>query len=176
MKLNYVLTLADWKAAIRLHMRQKLSRRIHLFIYQFIFPALAVLFLVVTLVGYLNGQDNLVSDLIMPDTALAGIAILLPIVRSYRIRKSFKEMFSFSQSGPGYSLDIDDERILSVRPGVGEATYLWSGIRALAQDKRIILIYISEILFLGIPTSTLSPEQRTELNELVARHGVKRKP
>ena len=176
MKLNYALTLADWKAAIQLHSRQKTGRRIQFFINDFVIPTIAVLALGYLIYANSNGQTDVVDGLAMPVTALVGIAVLLPIVRNYRIRKGFRGMFPPSKGGPGYSLDIDDECIHSTRPGIGEAKYYWEGICAIARNKKIILLYISEILFLGIPIRVLSPEQRVELESLIAQHVPKRKP
>jgi hypothetical protein len=170
MKLTYTLTLADWKAAIRLHSRQKIGRRIHFFIYDIVIPAIALLVLIGTITAYAYGLSDLVEGLIIPTSTLTVLAIILPIWRNFMIRKSYKGMFPTSEIGPGYSLDIEDERILSTRPGSGEAKYYWTGICALTQNEKIKLLYLSEILFIGIPTYKLSPEQRTELNDLIARN------
>jgi hypothetical protein len=174
MKLDYAVTLADWKAAIRLHMRQKLGRRIHLAIFNFVIPVLAVLGLGYIVFANSTGQSGVVDELVMPVTVLVLISILIPIMRNFAIRKSFKGMFPPSETGPGYSLDIDNERILSVRPGSGEAKYFWTGICGVAQDNKITLLYISDILFLGIPTRVLSPADRTELYDLIARNVVRK--
>lgn len=174
MKLDYSLTLADWKAAIRLHSHQRLGRRIHFFIYDFVIPAIAILASIGTIVAYAYGRSDLVDGIVIPVSALVVLAIFLPILRNLMIRKSFKGMFPPSKIGPGYSLDIDNERILSVRPGSGEAKYFWAGICGVAQNSKITLLYISDILFLGIPTRVLSPAERTELYDLIA-HNVVRK-
>ena len=174
MKLTYTFTFADWKAALRLHSRQTIGRRIHRFVYDFVIPALAVLGLGCMVFANSNGQKEIVDDLVTPVIALVGLAIILPFLRNYMMRRGFKGMFPPSETGPGYSLDIDNERIVSTRPGIGEATYYWTGISAVAQNNKIMLLYLSEILFLGIPAHTLSPDQRAELNDLVARHVVKR--
>lgn len=176
MKLDYSLTLTDWKAAIRLHSHQKLGRHIHFFIYDFVIPAIAIFALIGTIVAYAYGLSDLVDGLIIPVSALVALAILLPILRNLMIRKSFKGMFPPSKIGPGYSLNIDDERILSTRPEIGEAKYYWNSICAFAQNDKIILLYISEILFIGIPAHILTLDQRTELNALIARHVVKKNP
>lgn len=174
MKLTYSITFKDFKAAIRLHSRQKLGRRIHCFIYDVIFPSLAALALLGTVAAYAFGQSDTIDFLILPDAVLVSIVVLVPILRAYRIRKSFKGMFPASETGPGYSLDFDNERILSVRPGIGEAKYYWTGICAFAQDNKIMLLYITEILFICIPTHTLSPDQRVELDALIARNMVRK--
>jgi len=170
MQLNYKFALDDWKAALRLHARQNIGRRIHYFIYDFVFPTVAIIGLTLVVYAQIIGDRKAVHDLVTVVTTLVGLAIVLPFYRQYAIRKSFKVFFPPSASGLGYSLDVNDERIVSTRPGVGEATYYWGGIRAVSQNKKIILLYISEILFLGIPIHILSTEQRTEVESLIARH------
>jgi len=174
MKLEYNITLADWKAAIRLHSRQKLGSRIHFFIFDYVIPTIAVVALAYIVFASLNGPEDTVNSLMVPVIALVVLAILLPIVRTYRTRKWFKGMFPPSETGPGYSLDIDEERILSTRPGLGEARYYWKAICRVARNEKIILLYISEILFLGIPPKRLTPDQRTKLDDLITRHVLKR--
>ena len=170
MQLNYKFTLADWKAALRLHARQKISRRIHYFIFDFVFPVVAFIGLIWIVYAQMIGDMKTVDDLSVLVAMFVGLAVVLPFVRQYAVRKSFKGFFPPSPSGPGYSLDINDERIVSTRSAVGEATYYWAGICAVAQSKKIILLYISEIFFLGIPTHILSAQQRTELESIIARH------
>jgi len=170
MKLVYSLTLNDWKSAIRLHMSRKLGRRIHLAIYRFLIPILAALGLGYILIAFSNGQTDVSDAFVGAVAGLIALTILLPIVRELRIRKSFKGMLPFSGTGPGYSLDLNNECIISSRPGIGEARYVWSGICGIAQSDKVILLYLSEILFIPIPTHALSADLRTELNELIARN------
>jgi hypothetical protein len=68
---------------------------------------------------------------------------------------------------------MDKERILSGLPEVSEERYFWNAIVGFAQDEKMTLLYLDKDKFLLLPTYALSPEQRTELNELVARHVVK---
>lgn len=170
MHLNYKITIPDWKAALQLHTRQKIGRRIHYFIYEYVFASIAIMGIVLATFAWVTGDSKALDTLVPLVAVLVGLAILLRIVRAKAIRRSYKGLFPLSENGPGYSLDINDERILSIRPGVGEATYYWSGICAVAQNDKIILLYLSEILFLGVPISALSPEQKDELDSLIARH------
>jgi hypothetical protein len=71
---------------------------------------------------------------------------------------------------------MDDDRILSGLPGVSEEKYFWNAIVGFAQDRKMTLLYLDKDKFLLFPTYALSPEQRAELNDLVARYVVKRKP
>jgi hypothetical protein len=176
MELTYRITLKDWKDAIRLHSRQKIGRRIHFFIYDYVFLSLALLSLALFVFAKLNGDTQTADALLMPVVALVAISVIVPIVRQYSVRKIFKGTFPTSETGPGYSLDINEERILSTRPGIGEATYYWTGIRTVAQNKKVTLFYISDLLFLVIPVRAMSPDQHAELNHLIAHYSSKGKP
>jgi hypothetical protein len=174
-QLNYKFTFDDWKAALRLHSRQTIGRRIQSAIRDAVIPLLAAVGLIWIIVAKLSGDSDTVDNLLAPVIGLIFLAIFLALMMRYSIRKSFKGVFPPSENGPGYCLDINDERILSTRPGLGEATYYWKGICSIAQDDKITLLYISRVLFLGIPGHALTPTERTELNELVGRHFPKGK-
>jgi hypothetical protein len=175
LKLTYTLTLGDYKAGIRLHKRQKIGRRIHFFIYDVAFPSIAILALLGTIAAYAYGQSDLVNGLIVPDTALVSIALLVPLLRAYRIRKSYKQLFPPGRIDRNWSIDIDDEQIVYSIPGVCEGKIFWSGVFAFVQDDRITSLYISENQYISIPTTALTPEQQTELNDIVARNMVREK-
>jgi len=143
MNLTYTITLADWKAAIRLHTRQKPGRRICLAISYYAIPTLAGLGLGYISLASSHGRRDIVDGLVLPVAALFGIAVLRPFLYGYRLRKWFTGYFPVSETGPGHSLDIDNERILKIWPGIGEAKYYWTGIRRFAQDNRITVLYIT---------------------------------
>jgi hypothetical protein len=79
-------------------------------------------------------------------------------------------MFPFNTTETLLTIDIDEERIVSVMSGLSESKILWNAVVKFAQNEKVTLIYLAEIRFLFIPTSAFTPEQRAELNELVARH------
>ena len=174
MRLTYTLTIDDYKAGIRLHKQQKLARRVHFFIYDVVFPALAILSLLGTIAAYLLGQSDLVDNLIVPNIVLVSISILVPLLRAYRVRKSYKQLFPPGRLDRNWLIDIDGERIISSVPGVAESSIPWSGIYAFAHDDKIASLYISEDQYISIPAAAFTPDQRAELNELIARNVVKR--
>jgi hypothetical protein len=176
MQLSYILTLKDYKASLRLHLRQKLSRYISFIFWYRAVPVLAIAGLLAILILNITGRTELEADFIGVDAGLLWIAIVLPLIRVYQVRKSFKHMFPPGRTDRTCYIDIDDERIFTSLPGVGEGKYFWTGVIAFVQDEKVSMIYITEVQYLPIPTYTLSPEQLTELNDLVARHVVKRKP
>jgi hypothetical protein len=73
-------------------------------------------------------------------------------------------------------MEIDDSGISTGIPGVSESKYSWEGIVASAQNERATLLYLGPARFLFFPTRVMSPDQRAELDDLIARHIVKRKP
>jgi hypothetical protein len=175
MQLSYALTLEEYKAALRLHLRQKPSRNISYIFWYYAVPVMAVTGLAAIFILHITGRSELAADFIAVDVGLLWIAIVLPIIRAYQVRKSFKHMFPPGRADRTCFVDIDDERILTSMPGVGEGKYFWTGVIAFAQNEKVSLIYITETRFVPFPTHALSPAQRTELNDLIERKAVKRK-
>jgi hypothetical protein len=170
MKLTYTLSFTDFKAAQRLHIRQKLSRHIRFIIVYNIIPALTVVMLVASAVFLVKGQAEPLETLLPLDAGLLIVSVGMPIARFFNFRKCYKQLFPPTRKDRSTSIDIDDERILSTIPGVAEGKLFWTGLLAYAQNYEMTLFYTSENRFLPVPTYTMSPEQRTELNDLVIRH------
>jgi hypothetical protein len=175
MKVIYTITLADFKAAQRLHTRQKLGRRLNSILLNIVVPILAVLGLVFW--PFLNLTDRTPNSVLI---VITGIQLLLmylsfavPISRYLQTRKAFKRIYPPTLIGRNFSIDIDDERIHSTMPGYAEATFLWTAIVAFAHDEKATLLYLDKSRFLFFPTRALSPEQRSELNALVERNKVR---
>jgi hypothetical protein len=176
MKLTYELTLADYKAAQRLHIRQKFSRRINFYVWFVAVPILAVLGLAFFIFFDVNKLTKSASVFFGAEAGLVWLAAYLPVWRAYAIRKCFKQILSPARTDRNSLIDIDDDRIVSTVPGVSEGRFFWNAILGFAQDEKVTLLYIREKAFLFFPTPAMSPAQRTELNHLVARHVSKRKP
>jgi hypothetical protein len=174
MQLTYTLTLADFKAAQQLHIRQKLSRRIKFIVSYRAIPILTAALWLASIVFLLSGETKPLMALIPFDAGMPIIAIGLPICRFYNMRKCFKQLFPPTRTDRSSSIDIDEDRIFSGVPGVSEGKIFWTGVLAFAQDEKITLLYIAETRFLFFPTAALSPEQRTDLNDLVKRKIVGR--
>ncbi|HEY1211172.1 MAG TPA: hypothetical protein VGE85_17540 [Terracidiphilus sp.] len=176
MKISYTITLDDFKAAQRLSIRQKLSRRIISVLLNIVVPILAVLGLAVD--PYLHLTDRTPNSVLIVITGIQLLLIYLsfavPISRYLQTRKAFKRIYPPTRIDRNFSIDIDDERILSAMPGYAEITFLWTAIVAFAQDEKATLFYLDNSGFLFFPTHTLSPDQRTELNDLVARNLVRK--
>jgi hypothetical protein len=174
LKLTYTLTFADYKAALLLHRRQKLIRRITFIILYCVVPGLAVVGLASVIIFEARGQADLAAEVIGFDAILIWLSVSLWAARFFNIRKGFKRIFPSTRTERSSSIDIDDERILSAIPGVSEGKFFWNAILAFAQDEKITLLYIDKNRFLLFPTYALTPVQRAELSALVERHIVRR--
>ncbi|HUA98340.1 MAG TPA: YcxB family protein [Terracidiphilus sp.] len=170
MKLEYTLTLRDYKAALKLHRKQKLIRRLS--------PYIGPLLLLLSIIGFifasLAHRPEIVADSAALGAGSLTVTALLPISNFFNIRRCFKGLFPPSRTDRTSNLDIDNERIVSSIPGVSEGKILWPGVYKFAQDDKVTMIYLAERRFLFFPTPAMSPAQRTELNDLIARHVTKR--
>lgn len=176
MKLTYTLTLDDYKAAQQLHLRRSLGMRLTYIFWYVVVPILAGLGAFAFIIFDVSKLTRYAALYFGLEVALVWLSIFLPIMRFYTLRKCFKQLFPPSRTDRSSSIDIDEERVLSAIPGVSEGKFFWNAIIDFAQDEKVTLLYIRKRAFLFFPTPTLSPDQRAELNALIARHVVKKNP
>jgi len=113
---------------------------------------------------------ELSSDLLFAKGILLFLSVALPLARIPDVRICFKRIFLNSKAIPTINLEIDEQGIRSENPGVSEGKLFWSAILDFAQTERITLLYVARKKFLFFPTKVLTPAQRDELDELVARN------
>jgi hypothetical protein len=169
MKINYTLTMADYKAALRLHRSQKFSRRLNRFIY----PFLAILLLFITLC--LKSGTEVFGEFFALGQFCLLMSIGKPIERYFNRRKCFKRIFLSAQEDRNISIDINNDCVLSEIPGVVAEKYFWNTIVAFVQNEKITMLYVYEDRFLFFPTAVLSSVERIELNDLIARNMVRKR-
>jgi hypothetical protein len=167
MKLTYLLTLEDYKAAHVLHARQTIGRRITEFTFYLGMQILAAVVVMMTFAAAVMGNRYLVTTLIPVDAGVLWVAIFLPVARAISQRRCFKQLFPPNRTDRASHLEISEECILSGVPGLSEAKIYWPAVFAFAQDDRITMIYLAPRRFVFFPTSVLDSEQRAELNALV---------
>jgi len=172
MKLSYTLTLADFKAAHILYRRQRLSRQIM----HFVWPVLLVACLIGAVISSGDPHSELFSQCFALGAGSLVLSIGMPISRFFSVRRSFNRLFPQGQKDRTSTIDINDERIVRELSGASELKVFWSAIYDYTEDAHVSLLYTNKDCFLIIPARSMSPEQHTELNDLVARHVVKRKP
>ena len=174
MKLTYTLTLDDYKAAQRLHLRQRPERRLAFIFWYVAVPILAVAGAIAFAFLDVSKLTHFAAIYFGIEAALVWLSIYLPIMRIYTTRRCFKQMFPPLRTDRTSSIDLDDERVVSAIPGVSEGKFFWSAIIDFAQNDKVTLLYVRKKAFLFFPTSALSTENRAELDDLVARHVVKK--
>jgi hypothetical protein len=103
------------------------------------------------------------------------LLVCLPFLYPYLIQKQFKRIFPSGQTDQSIRIDIDDERIISSFSEIVEVKYFWNAIPNFVKNEKVAMLYVSKCCFLLVPIASLTPEQRTELNDLVARHVVRKK-
>ena len=167
MRLEYTLTVKDYKAALRLHSRQNLGRRNASLFFGKVLPGLGLFFLALEAFLSLTETDYLSHN--PPGLLVVPLVFLLsPALQANQVRMQFNQLFP--PSARSLSIAIDDERIVCVDSKSSESRFLWNAIAEYAQDEQITMLYLAKQKFLFFPTAAMSPDQRTELNDLVARH------
>lgn len=175
MNLTYVPTIKDYRAGLRLHYRQKLTRRIAHFAGLWMLPVFVLLMYAPTVYDKLTKSKEYLGGFGWLIVALA-CSLVVPLLQYYGVNKQFKRLFPHQQTGRGVSIDINDDRVVFTIPSISEGTYYWTGIIDFAQDERITLLYVGKNRFIFFPTQALFADQRNELNDLVTRHVTARKP
>ena len=176
MQVTYTLTLADYKAALRLHRRQKLIRRAGFFFWYVAIPGSSAVALIAAVVFSTTGQTEWFARCLGVGVGLLWLSITMPFARMFTIRKGFRRIFPQSATNRTCTIDITDDRIISGMPGVSEGKFFWPAIVAFAQDEKITLLYIDKNRFLLFPTYSLSPLQRSELSAMFDKHLVRKQP
>jgi hypothetical protein len=173
-KLTFVPTLADFRASLRLHCRQKMSRYIYSLLSLWLLPFLILLFLLSSIYTMATDRENYTGGAGWIVLAFL-FALAIPLRRTYAVRRQYKLMFPPSQTSWEVLIDIDEDRVISSLPGSSEGKFFWNSILDFAQNEKVTLLYVRKNVFLFFPTQAMSPAQRTELNDLVARNMVRRK-
>jgi hypothetical protein len=172
-KLSYTLTLSDYKAALRLHLRQSIGRRFAVAVLRIVIPTVAAAGLIVFLLFKARGTE-LSASFITVEIGLIFLSIALPIARYFDTRICFKRIFPNAATVPTISTEIDDECIRIQSPGVSEGKFYWKAIVKFDQDDKVTMLYIDKRRFLFFPTEILSQSERAEFKALADLNVVTR--
>ncbi len=171
MRFEWVLSLADYRAAQNLHNRSSLVRRSRVFTFRWLIPFLALLSLLSILFTYFTTRR---TDVFLHDLSTTLPFFLFVVVfrvfYKWSTRASYKRLFLNGDSSKPLYMDVDEHRVLSGIPGSGEGKFFWSTILNFAEDDRIALVYISKQMFLMIPKKKLSPAAWADLRGTILRH------
>jgi hypothetical protein len=177
MKLEYSITLADYQAAQALHWRQTFARRVLNFLIYDGIPCLAAATgcALMKKVGLLGRESPYWFEFLL---GLVIASIYLLITAKGRNARRFKKQFSrnFPPDKRRAWIEFNDKEIRSAIIGTAPDSHAWDSIIGFAQDDKVILFYLAKKRFLIFPSSAMSPEQRAELNTLMAHHVPTRQP
>jgi uncharacterized membrane protein YeaQ/YmgE (transglycosylase-associated protein family) len=166
MKIEFKLSFALFRAAYKLFWRRQLSARL-------IFP-ISVAMLIAGILGAVVVDERgpfgwLVS--VCAGAIGGGVVgtLLLPLMRIYSVHRAYRHFLPSPVDDKLLSFEIDDVCISSLIPGVGAGTIQWSAICDFAQDEKVTLLYLTKKRFYFFPNSAMTPAQRAELADLIAR-------
>jgi hypothetical protein len=168
MKFIYVVNLADYRAAGKLYRRRKPLLRFVRFFTLWCIPLIGFWLILWTIRKMLSsGQKPSIVELLLFQAVLFS-----PLLwEYYKTRKSFGLLRS--KIGNGVTIVVDKNGMIAAWEGKKEQTLSWDHIVNFDSDGRIALFSMQKESFF-FPMQMLSPAQRAELNDLVARHVVKR--
>ncbi len=174
-KIEYSPTFADFKHAVKLDRRMNWSHLAFHLGATWLAPGIALfLILFVAIVAcffpveFASGSSATFGVL--------AVCLLAPLIEQWIMRRNFQSMFPSRTPARIIRYTVSEEGVDVEIPLIAEATYQWGSFLKFIQDGRFILLYTSKTRFLSLPTTSLSPENHTELNELIARHLPTRKP
>ena len=170
MKVSYTLSLPDYVLAIRLHRRLNFVRSLVFGLIYIGLPIMAFGGMISILFLKMIAKADVSADAYFAESILLFLSAVLPLARIPDVRICFRRIFLNSKAIPTTTLEIDDHGIYSENPGVSEGELFWSAIVDFAQTERITLFYVARKKLLFFPTTVITPAQRAELNDLVARN------
>jgi len=168
MKCEFTITIDDYKAAGRLYRKRKPLLR---------FARFLVLWCTLPIGLWLIAWSIHAERICGHKPSIIGAIVLFAVLlfpsfwEYYTTRKSFS--FMSAKMGNGLAFDIDEGGI-KAKPGDEMKQPLsWDRIVSFDSDDRIAIFYMRKGYFF-FPMRVLDPAQRAELNDLVARHVVKK--
>ena len=170
MKFEYSLTPQDYRAAFKLHRRQKLSRRI----VPWIGPLILLTAVITFVVSSLYKNLELAAQSLAWAAGAVVFSIGIPVSRYINLRKSYTRLFPPGHRDRTSLIEIDDQGIRRSLSGTSELNLLWGEVYDFIQDNNVCMIYTNKDCFLILPTKIMSREDRTSLNEIVTRHLVRK--
>ena len=135
MKLEYTLTLADFKAGRRLHRRQKLGRRIGLYFW----PLLTLVCLIGAVLFSGTTHTELFAQSFAIGTGALVASIGQPFLQFFQIRKSYNRLFHPGSTDRRSFVEINEEGIIRKLAGMSELKIMWGGVFGFAQDRKSVV-------------------------------------
>jgi hypothetical protein len=141
-----------------------------------LYVAVPAIFLTLLLCGIYSGffwLQMLSSQLLF--ASLVSIPIHF-VFDKWKFSNWFRNNFSPDLQKESYSSSATDQGLIVAKLDSIETRVAWNAITDFRQDEVITIMYLSSDNCFYLPTKSMNPEQRAELDNLISRHVIKRKP
>ncbi|MGD0831856.1 MAG: YcxB family protein [Terracidiphilus sp.] len=138
--------------------------------------AVPLISLMLLLFGYYGGIYWLKHQ---GEIVLFASLVSIPIHLAFdkwKFNNWYKGSFILERGKEIFSITADDEGIIEAKIDSVETRMTWNAITDFYQNEVITVLSLSSDNCCYFPTKAMTREQRAELDELVARHVIRRKP
>jgi len=166
---EYVLQKKDFINAQRLHLKHNRSAALSYYFWIWLVPILGVVVALFEWTAYLLHNEIMMRTLAPVAGAGLWLAIFLPFMRWWNVRRCWKASSETIDGGKPVTLQFNDELLISTIPGKSEGRFFWTGLIDFAEDDRLALLYIRKKQFLYVPKSALPEEAWVRVRALAPR-------
>jgi hypothetical protein len=159
--LNFTLTFEDYQNALRLHARKNWWLCLNYFAARFVLPALGVLLILLAL---LISGHSVPSPLAIFNFGLGVFFVLYPWYYRARLKRCYRR----TRTGSEQSVELGEELIRMVAENTS-SELTWKAVQFVREDQNVFMLYLAPAKFIALPKRAFTPEQISELEELLTR-------
>ena len=170
MQLEYTITPEDYMQATGLWMRNASSRP-QISYWLCSWPGIVVGVLAVVLAipvassSLFRAQDNMAAIILW--IVLVCFLLTLPI----RYRRVVKKRYDMQRMAATIRVEMNETGVEIIRTsGDADVRYRWQAFVKQLESESLYLLFPTEMSFVIIPKRALTPDQQTELRDLLAAH------
>ncbi len=171
---SYTVTFADFKAANRLYRSLRLTRRLNFALWFIILPLLAIAGSILFLVFDMSKLTEYAAILFGIECGLSVLSGYSIFCYFYKTRQAYKQVFTDSGKERIIELEVAEESVRTLVPGVSEGKYFWNQNIDVAHDEQALILVMAKGRFTTIPTRYLTQAQIDEIQAIVNRNKVKK--
>lgn len=165
----YDLTLEDFKAAQRLHIRHSRRSQWTFIFWHRVLPiiSLCCLVLVIRDMGWHHFSYSPLTGGILCGVAWIGLFCFL--MRPFMIRRAFRALRADLKGSHSVELELTNHLLISRIPGKSEGRFERAAVTDFAEDEAIALVYVGKKKFIFIPKRAMPENGWQELRAWIER-------
>ena len=163
---HYVLRKEDFLDAQKLYRKHHLRAALSYYFWIWTIPIAGFCLVLALLAAVINRREDLIRQLAPAAAFGAWIAIFVPAMRWWQVRKLWKASLDTGAAGKPVTLQFDGEQLISAIPGKSEGRFFWTALVDFAEDERLVLLFIRKKNFLYIPKYALPEPAFAQIREL----------